>query len=221
MQQQTGGDYDRKRDVKDILERTDSLEELEEVSMEDASDEAATRLSDDDVFNVLYNSVRRDIITYLREQDGSSTVSDIAEHIAARENDTTVQLLSSYERKRVYIGLYQNHLPMMDNVGVIDYDKNRGTVRLRKCASQLEPYLEGDDTSNGSRLKIGGSVGLAGVILLGLLDVGAFDAVPDPFWVALGAVGLVGLSAIDSYADFYPDRLSSFLEGSTERTPNE
>lgn len=199
MQRQAGDNHGRGRDVMGLLESVNSLEELSEIGFEDDANETDVHLSDDDVFKILYSGVRRDVITYLREHGGESTVSDLAERIAAEENETTVQQLSSYERKRVYIGLYQNHLPMMDDLGVVDYDKNRGTVRLRECASQLEPYLEDGDSSNVSRVKLGGSVVLSGAILVGVLGIGAFAVVPEILWIALGVVGLFGVTALDAY----------------------
>lgn len=156
-------------------------------------------LSTDDVFEVLYNRRRRDVITYLRERNGSATTSDLAEHIAAKENDITVQQLSSSQRKRVYVGLYQNHLPMMDDIGVIDYEKNRGTVRLRDCATQLEPYLDDTVETGRRRTTVVGAFVLAGVILLGLTGVPPFAALPELLWIGFGVVGFLGLAALDSY----------------------
>ncbi len=202
MQRQAGGNDGRGRNVREILESANSLEELNEISVEDGENEADVHLSDDEVFEILYSSLRRDLITYLQEQGGTSTVSDIAEYLAAKENDTTVHQLSSYDRKRVYIGLYQNHLPKMDDLGVIDYDKNRGTVRLRECVTQLEPYLRDVDNSTASRVKIGGSVVLAGMIFFGILNIGAFAVVPDLLWIALGLAGLFGFAALDAYGVF-------------------
>ncbi len=190
MQQDHHGD-DRGRDpgVTAILERgTDG----------DDSDEDDT-LTKDDIFEVLYNERRREIIAYLQENDETSTVSDLAEHIAAKENDTTVQALSSYERKRVYVGLYQNHLPMMDDVGVVDYNKNRGTVELEECASQLEPHLSDPEDFETSYMKIAGAVGLAGILMLGVLNVGIFAVASDLLWVTIGVVGLFLLAVHSEY----------------------
>ena len=141
-------------------------------------------------------------LTYLIADDGASTVGEMAEHIAAVENDTTVQQISSYERKRVYVGLYQNHLPMMDNVGVLEYDKNRGTVQLRACATQLEPYLELTDEPNTSRLIAGSALAFSGIPLLSVLDVAPIGALGVPLWIAVGAIGLFSLALLDTYGAF-------------------
>lgn len=203
MQRQIHSSYDssRRRDagLSDVLEGAESLDELAAVESTNGKDGTSVRLSDDDIFEVLYNRRRRDVIRYLREQGGASTVSDLAEHIAAKENDITVQQLSSYERKRVYVGLYQNHLPMMDKTGVVEYDDNRGTVRLRETVKQLEPYLGDVGATDRSRAVIGSAALLAAVVLLGVLDVGTFAAMPDPMWLVFGAVGLLGLTVFDAY----------------------
>lgn len=103
-------------------------------------------LSIDKTYELLKNRRRRDVLEYLRAHDGEVTLSDLAEHIAAWENSIEVSQLSSAQRKRVYIGLYQAHLPKMDSTGVIDFDKSRGTVVLREEAKQLFPYCDGEHT---------------------------------------------------------------------------
>lgn len=93
----------------------------------------------DDIFHLLQNSRRRDVLAYLEETE-QTTLRELAEHIAARENGLSVAELRSDQRKRVYISLYQMHLPKLTAHGVIDYDKSRGTVALRDD-SQLRPHM--------------------------------------------------------------------------------
>jgi hypothetical protein len=95
----------------------------------------------DTVFDLLKNQRRRRVLQYLREEK-EGTLSDLAEHIAALENQKDVAQLSSSERKRTYVGLYQCHLPRMDDAGVIDFDADRGTIELDDRAAQLERYLD-------------------------------------------------------------------------------
>jgi len=71
--------------------------------------------------------------------------------VAAWENDTTVQALTSDERQRAYIPLYQSHLPKLDEEGVIEYNKNRGIVKKTQLATELERYLSvGESTDMDS-----------------------------------------------------------------------
>ncbi|QSG03029.1 DUF7344 domain-containing protein [Natranaeroarchaeum sulfidigenes] len=100
----------------------------------------------DIVFEILKNRRRRRVLHHLKEQeDGSIDLGSLAEHVAALENDKSVAALTSGERKRVYVGLYQCHLPKMNDAGVVDFDRNRGTIELGETADQLDEYL-GIDT---------------------------------------------------------------------------
>jgi hypothetical protein len=101
----------------------------------------------DRVFELLKNQRRREVLRYLEDaEEETVSLSDLAEHIAAIENDTTVQAISSSERKRFYVGLYQCHLPKMDDMNVVVFDQNRGTISLGPNAEQLEEFLDiGDE----------------------------------------------------------------------------
>ncbi len=186
-----------RNNLREALERADSLDELRDTF--DRTSNRSDELSKDEIFEVLYNSRRRIVLTYLIAHEGAATVGEMAEHIAAVENDTTVQQISSYERKRVYVGLYQNHLPMMDDVGVLEYDKNRGTVQLSACATQLEPYLDLTDEPDTSRLIAGSALAFSGVPLLSVLDIASIGGLGVPLWVAVGAIGLFALALLDTY----------------------
>lgn len=116
------------------------------------NDSSEVEVNKDDIFEILKNSRRRGVLRYIEERCGEESVSlsDVAEHIAAKENDVTVAMLSSKQRKRVYVGLYQCHLPKMDEAGVIDFNKARGTIELRESASVLYPYLYLDEEADAS-----------------------------------------------------------------------
>ena len=111
------------------------------------SDETATdELSLDIIFEMLRNRRRQLVLEYLREHDETVTIGELAEHIAAIENDTTVRQLNAQQRKRVYIGLYQCHLPKMDDVDVIEFNQSRGRIAPGK---HIEPLYEYLDVANG------------------------------------------------------------------------
>ena len=112
---------------------------------------APQTLHRDELFHLLQNSRRRATLRYLFEHDDDQPVvmRDVAEAVAAWENDTTLQQLTSAERQRVYIALYQSHLLKLDDHGIIDYDQDRGTIELRELAYALRPYLgDGLDDAN-------------------------------------------------------------------------
>ncbi len=125
------------------IERVESgeAESLGDRPADDGSGGEATELPLDTVFDIIRNERRRLVVKYLEDVESRTTLSDLTEHIAAIENDTTVDALSAQQRKRVYVGLYQCHLPKMADAGVLEFDKDRGVVRRGPNAGQLDPYL--------------------------------------------------------------------------------
>lgn len=112
-----------------------------------AQSEEVPKLSSDEIFHILQTNRRRDTIRYLLDADGPVKMRDIAEYVAARENDTTVEELTSTERQRAYIPLYQSHLPKLDEEGIIEYNQSRGIVRPTEQLEIFKPYIEA--TENG------------------------------------------------------------------------
>lgn len=98
----------------------------------------------DDAFHLLQNARRRAVLRYLLDHPAQERfrMRDIAEAVAAWENDTTVGHLKSEQRQRVYIALYQSHLPKIDSLGVLEYDQSRGIVEPMPLLAALEPLLE-------------------------------------------------------------------------------
>jgi hypothetical protein len=95
----------------------------------------------DDVFHVLQNARRRLVLVYLSDVEGAVEMRAIAEQVAAWENGTTVEAITSEQRQRVYIALYQSHLPKMDELGVVDYDQARGVVERTPQVDQFLSFL--------------------------------------------------------------------------------
>lgn len=96
----------------------------------------------DVVFELLKNQRRRRVLRYLEEESGTVDLGTLAETLAAEENDTTPRALTSSERKRVYIGLYQCHLPKLDDADAIEFDSDRGTITRTARTSDLQAYLD-------------------------------------------------------------------------------
>lgn len=117
-----------------------------------ASPAEPSPLPKDRIFGLLSVARRRDVLTYVDENGGETTLSEVAEYIAAKENDIAVSQLTSTQRKRVYIGLYHCHLPKLDDANVIEYNQARGTIELRAEADQLFPHLslESSDAKMGA-----------------------------------------------------------------------
>jgi len=104
--------------------------------------EESDEVSLDTVFSILKNKRRRCVLNYVCRQEKQITLSELAEHIASIENETTPEMLSSQQRKRVYVALYQCHLEKMDYVDIVDFDKDRGTIEPAEQAPVFQTYLE-------------------------------------------------------------------------------
>lgn len=164
-----------------IAEHGDSEAENEPVSNQaengESPKQSAEQLPLDQVFEVLKNQRRRDVLRYMRAAEGSVSLSEITEQIAAWENDKDVSQISSSERKRVYVGLYQIHLPKMDAMGIISFNKPRGIIELEEDLDVLYKYLDrGKQSEDPSwyMLSLGlsmiGALGLGSALILQLLS---------------------------------------------------
>jgi hypothetical protein len=128
-------------------------------------------LTKDDVLDLLSNSRRRYVIYFLEQWNGSATLNDLAYNIASQETGVPVDDLSEDDKRRVYISLYQTHLPKLDLYGLVDYDKDDRTVSLTDDADDIGDYFFPDrgDSQSLTTYFIGlGAIGslaaLAGVL---------------------------------------------------------
>lgn len=105
------------------------------------SESNAVSLSQDTVFEVLKSPRRRYALYYLKRAGGKAELSEITEQVAAWENEIPPAKLESEQRKRVYISLYQTHMPKLHEAGIVEYDQSRGVVELAGNARELDVYL--------------------------------------------------------------------------------
>lgn len=99
-------------------------------------------ISHDECFELLSNHRRRFTLHYLQRADNGTELGELAEQVAAWENDVPQDQISYDQRKRVYTSLQQVHLPRMDNMGVVEFDDRAGTVTMGPAADELEIYME-------------------------------------------------------------------------------
>lgn len=147
-------------------------------------------LSQDTVFDILSNSRRRYVLYYLRQQTEPVQLTTLAEHVAAWENDTDVESLREQERKRVYVSLYQTHVPKLADTGLVRYDKEEGTVALADEAEKMGDYLSQPENSLPWQLIYLTEAAIGGVALA----LTTFVDVLDPFQM-VASVGILILLA--------------------------
>jgi len=104
-------------------------------------------LTQDVVFDILSSARRRYVLYLLRTSEEQIEMTDLAERVAAWENETTVEELTKQQRKRVYVSLYQTHVPKLEDAGLVDYDQDSGLIELTDAAAGIDRYLDTEEPS--------------------------------------------------------------------------
>lgn len=106
-------------------------------------------VTQDEVFKLLGCRRRRLVLRYLLTDDEGSSVRDIARYVAAWENDAEPDTVSSSDVHRVYVSLYQYHLPKIGACGLIQCDSDDDRIRPTIHLSGLSRLLTEDGSSTG------------------------------------------------------------------------
>mgnify|MGYP000737156917 CR=1 FL=1 len=169
----------------------------------DAADDSSDALSKDRVFELLKNRRRREVLHYLYEHDGTASVSTLSEWIAGRENDVPMEEVTTTQRKRVYVGLYQTHLPKMADAGVVDYEQGESGLELGPNAERLYQYVgDGNDDRWYQRYAV---LSLGGSGLFALSQLGPVTAERMTL-ITTAIVGVFLVAAfVHAYSQLRPD----------------
>ncbi|ELZ04711.1 DUF7344 domain-containing protein [Natrialba asiatica] len=158
-------------------------------------------LTEDELFELLANRRRRHILQTLIYRDERIDIGALSQSIAASEDDLAFDEVSSSDRKRVYTALQQSHLPKMDNAGVLEFDRDRGTVKPTPALKNVEIYM---DIVHGRKIPWNdyylGLTALVTVVLAGsLLDIVPFSLLPAAAWSGLVVITLGGFALAHRY----------------------
>jgi DNA-binding transcriptional ArsR family regulator len=86
----------------------------------------------------LLKDARRRCVLYALESHGRTTVRELSRRIAAwRSSDDPLPA----DPTTVEISLVHTHLPKLADAGVIQFDRERGSVELAESADDLNPLL--------------------------------------------------------------------------------
>ncbi len=103
------------------------------------------KLSKSDIFSVLQNDRRRCVLELLNS-NGSQDLRTMSEAIARIESGTAEPM--SNVRKSIYVSLLQTHLPKMESLGILTFDKFEDKVELMPAAAEMKVYLETVEEGN-------------------------------------------------------------------------
>ena len=181
----------------------EGVEEVEEGATVDdpvVGDGQSEDISSDVVYGLLADKRRRYLIHHLKQVDGPVSVGDLAEQVAAWENDKAVDEITSKERKRVYISIYQSHLPTLAKEGVVEYDEDRRVVGLSPSMTDREIYLEVVPSGSlpWSLFYVGLVVADAVLVVLAWLEVYPFDLVSGIGWAVVVLVTFAATATVQT-----------------------
>lgn len=94
-----------------------------------------------DLFHILQCERRRLVLRYLQDRNTTVSISALAEQVAAWQYDSQPEELSSSQRQRVYVDLYQSQLVKLDDQGLVNYNQSRGEVERTSAVDLFDPYL--------------------------------------------------------------------------------
>jgi hypothetical protein len=94
----------------------------------------------DELYDLLSNHRRRYVLHFCKRADGPVTLSELAEQVAAWEQDKAVSELTAAERKRVYTSLQQTHLDRLSDAEIVELEGD--TIELTDRAQELDIYLD-------------------------------------------------------------------------------
>ncbi|WP_114578181.1 hypothetical protein [Saliphagus sp. LR7] len=155
-----------------------------------------TSLTEDEIHRLLGNSRRIEALRQLGESGGTTSLRELSKRLAVQESGESPP--PRRLRESVYNSLHQTHLPRLEEVGVVEYDREHRLVRLRKHAREVDLYME-VLTRVGltwSEIYRGLGVGSLVVVLGSLLEAPGIAAVDALLWTSL-ALGL--FAALSGY----------------------
>lgn len=170
--------------------------------------ERTETLRESEVFHILGNDRRREIVSVLAARDERVDVSDVATEVASRESESGDSVPNNLY-KSVYVSLQQTHLPQLEADGVIEYDKEEKTIAAGPHFDEIEGYIETANAPDGKILQITFATAVLGLVLVALSGAGVplFASMSPASWAAISLLAvaiccLVGLRSIGAVRPF-------------------
>ncbi|MFH5798971.1 ArsR family transcriptional regulator [Haladaptatus sp. CMAA 1911] len=91
------------------------------------------QLTADEIFDVLSHRQRRHVLSTLLDSGDEITVSELAEMTSSK---------SDGDASRIEVGLHHSHLPRLEGMGIVEYDRDAETVEPTAAVAELEPFFE-------------------------------------------------------------------------------
>ena len=130
-------------------------------------------MNKDLVFEILSSARRRRLLYHLYNRNGVATLRELAYDVAV---DETGEPVEDEVEKRLYISLYQTHIPKLEDAGIIEYDSDTREVKMTKQIHKIQNVLESEDLGEERAwVRYYAIVGIAGLALAILITVGFLE----------------------------------------------
>lgn len=100
---------------------------------------------EDEVYEVLGSPRRRLVLGYLAALDEPAHLHELSRAIAAFESDVPPEDVGRDGIQRIYVSLYQTHIPTLEAAGLVEYDDQERFVHLLDCPDEMAAVLHDRD----------------------------------------------------------------------------
>ncbi|WP_458206912.1 DUF7344 domain-containing protein [Haladaptatus sp. NG-SE-30] len=191
-------------------------------SEQTSSDEGRSRsFSEQEVYDAVKNLRRRYVLYHINRERRPVELGELAEQIAAWENNIDIEDVTPEQRKSVYSALYQTHLPKLENIGIVTYDRESKEVSFTDGAKDFELYLATDSQTTIPWHKLYVLLSGIGALLIAFSWLGVVPF--SGFQLSVVVLGLFGMTALGHFYDHHcwqrrfqdstPDLALGFGEG--------
>jgi len=84
---------------------------------------------------------RRYVLYYLDCEESAKT-EQLVRQVAAWDADCDLDDVPDERQERVAVQLHHVHLPMLEDLGLIEYDRRSGAVRFGEPPEQLDEFID-------------------------------------------------------------------------------
>jgi hypothetical protein len=161
-----------------------------------ALNRTSTGLTAEEIFDVLRNRRRRLTIHFLREHSTPVDLRELAEQLAAWENDIQADEVTYDQRRNVQTALKQTHLPLMEASRVVEFYEDPGLVSMGPTMGRVSQQMAVvRQNKNFFWSTVYFCIGLFGGLLTGLLFFGIHPINGiKPIWYLAGLTSLITAS---------------------------
>ncbi len=109
--------------------------------IEELVDPLPDELSVDTVLRLFGERRRRLIVNRLSQHDVALPLADVAKEVVAEKNDVALPETDDDVVLSVYLALYHNDIPRLEDHGIVEYEREKDVVRLSGDSERLLELL--------------------------------------------------------------------------------